>query len=103
MQERADYGLSTGEHAVDEVDNPITETVIYRQRVDPGVATDQVASSTNVVGLPVARDLLLNLVSEPSASDSAASRCAPPASPARRDGSRGFVRCGGYGLRPFLR
>ena len=33
-----------------------------RQRVDPGDATDQVASSTNVVGLPVARDLLLNVV-----------------------------------------
>ena len=33
-----------------------------RQRVDPGDATDQVASSTNVVGLPVARDLLLNIV-----------------------------------------
>ena len=32
-----------------------------RQRVDPGDATDQVASSTNVVGLPVARDLLLNV------------------------------------------
>ncbi len=33
-----------------------------RQRVEPGDATDQVASSTNVVGLPVARDLLLNVV-----------------------------------------
>ena len=33
-----------------------------RQRVDPGDATDQVASSTNVVGLPVARDFLLNIV-----------------------------------------
>ncbi len=33
-----------------------------RQRVDPGDATDQVASSTNVVGLPVAGDLLLNVV-----------------------------------------
>ena len=33
-----------------------------RQRVDPGDATDQVASSTNVVGLPIARDLLLNVV-----------------------------------------
>ena len=33
-----------------------------RQRVDPGDATDQVASSTNIVGLPVARDLLLNVV-----------------------------------------
>ena len=33
-----------------------------RQRVDSGDATDQVASSTNVVGLPVARDLLLNVV-----------------------------------------
>ena len=33
-----------------------------RQRVDPGDATEQVASSTNVVGLPVARDLLLNVV-----------------------------------------
>ena len=33
-----------------------------RQRVDPGDATDQVASSTNVVGLPVARDLLINVV-----------------------------------------
>ena len=32
-----------------------------RQRVDPGDATDQVASSTNVVGLPVARDLLINV------------------------------------------
>ena len=32
-----------------------------RQRVDPGDATDQVASSTNVVGLPVVRDLLLNV------------------------------------------
>lgn len=32
-----------------------------RQRVDPGDATDQIASSTNVVGLPVARDLLLNV------------------------------------------
>ena len=35
---------------------------VSRQRVDPGDATDQVASSTNVVGLPVARDLLLNVV-----------------------------------------
>ena len=32
-----------------------------RQRVDPGDATAQVVSSTNVVGLPVARDLLLNV------------------------------------------
>ena len=35
---------------------------VSRQRVGPGDATDQVASSTNVVGLPVARDLLLNVV-----------------------------------------
>ena len=35
---------------------------VSRQRVDPGDATDQVASSTNVVGLPAARDLLLNVV-----------------------------------------
>lgn len=35
---------------------------ISRQRVDPGDATEQVASSTNVVGLPVARDLLRNVV-----------------------------------------
>ena len=33
---------------------------ISRQQVDPGDATDQVESSTNVVGLPVARDLLFN-------------------------------------------
>ena len=33
-----------------------------RQRVDPGDATGQVASSTNVVSLPVARDLLRNVV-----------------------------------------
>ena len=37
-----------------------------RQRVDPGDATDQVASSSNVVGLPVARDLLLNVVFDSS-------------------------------------
>jgi hypothetical protein len=34
---------------------------VGRQRVDPGDATDQVESSTNVVSLPVARDLLLNV------------------------------------------
>lgn len=33
-----------------------------RQRVDSGDATDQVISSTNIVSLPVARDLLLNVV-----------------------------------------
>ncbi|MEE3258284.1 MAG: discoidin domain-containing protein [Candidatus Latescibacterota bacterium] len=32
-----------------------------RQRVDPGDATDQVLSSTNVVSLPVERDLLVNV------------------------------------------
>ena len=32
-----------------------------RQRVDPGDATDQVISSTNLVSLPVERDLLLNV------------------------------------------
>lgn len=33
-----------------------------RQRVDSGDATDQVISSTHIVSLPVARDLLLNVV-----------------------------------------
>jgi len=33
-----------------------------RQRVDPGDATDAVESSTNVVGLPVNRDLLTNVI-----------------------------------------
>ena len=33
-----------------------------RQRVDSGDATDQVISSTNIVSLPVERDLLLNVV-----------------------------------------
>ena len=32
-----------------------------RQRVDSGDATDRVASSTNIVGLPVAGDMLLNV------------------------------------------
>ena len=37
-----------------------------RQRVDPGDATDAVESSTNVVNLPVSRDLLANLVIGPT-------------------------------------
>ena len=32
-----------------------------RQRVDPGDATDQIASNTNIVSLPVSRDLLANM------------------------------------------
>ncbi len=32
-----------------------------RQRIDPGDANDQVASNTNIVSLPVERDLLLNV------------------------------------------
>jgi len=39
--------------------------VAQRQRVDPGDATDAVDSSTNVVSLPVSRDLLANLVIAP--------------------------------------
>lgn len=41
-------------------DSRIADT--SRQRVDSGDATDQVISSTNIVSLPVARDLLLNVV-----------------------------------------
>ena len=37
-----------------------------RQLVDPGDATDAVESSTNVVNLPVSRDLLANLVIGPT-------------------------------------
>ena len=32
-----------------------------RQRVDPGDATNQIASNTNIVSLPVSRDLLANM------------------------------------------